>query len=111
MAADLHLARVPSETASGKEEARRLRVIVADDHVLMRHSLRKLFEAEGDVELIAEASELKAAVRQVRAHRPDVLVLDLRMPGGSSIDAIGTLREQAPGTRVVVVTMEDNPLF
>ena len=61
--------------------------------------------------MIAEASELTAAVRLVRAHRPDVLVLDLRMPGGSSIETIGKLREQAPDTQIVVVTMEDSPVF
>lgn len=109
MAADLHLAPVPS--GPEEREDSRVRVVLADDHVLMRHSLRMLFEGEEDVDLLAEASDLTAAVLRVHQHHPDVLVLDLRMPGGSSIETIGELREQAPDTRVVVVTMENNPLF
>jgi two-component system response regulator NreC len=106
----LHLAPVPSES-SGEPARSRVRVVLADDHVLIRHSLRMLFEGEEDVELIADASELSAAISRVRQHRPDVLVLDLRMPGGSSIEAIRQLRSQVPQTRVVVVTMERDPLF
>ena len=77
----------------------------------MRRSLRLLLDGEEGVEVIAEAEDMAAAVRHVHGHRPRCCVLDLRMPGGSSIETIGKLRERAPDTQVVVITMEDNPVF
>lgn len=71
----------------------------------MRRNLKLLLDAEQDMEVIAEADDLATAMRQVRAHRPGVLVLDLRLPEGSTIEAIGRLREGSPQTAVVVVTM------
>jgi two-component system response regulator NreC len=88
-----------------------IRIILADDHALMRRSLRLLLDNEDDLEVIAEADDLTLVVRHVRGQRPHVLVLDLRMPGGSSIDAIRRLRAQVPETQVVVLTMDDNPVF
>jgi two-component system, NarL family, response regulator NreC len=88
-----------------------MRIILADDHALMRRSLRLLLDSEADLEVIAEADDLALVVRHVHGQRPHVLVLDLGMPGGSSIDAIKRLREQVPETHVVVLTMEDSPVF
>jgi len=70
-----------------------------------------VLDGEDGVKVIAEAGDLPTVIRHVRSHRPQVLVLDLRMPTGSSIDAIRSLREQAPGTEIVVVTMEESPAF
>jgi two-component system response regulator NreC len=111
MAADLRLAPALDDTRSSQAAGPSVRVVLADDHELMRHSMRTLFDGEEAVDVVAEADELSSAVRHVREQKPDVLVLDLRMPGGSSIQTIGELREQAPDTRVVIVTMEDNPMF
>jgi two-component system, NarL family, response regulator NreC len=88
-----------------------IRIILADDHALMRRSLRLLLDNEADLEVIAEADDLTLVVRHVQGQQPNVLVLDLRMPGGSSIDAIKRLRAQVPATQVVVLTMDDNPVF
>jgi two-component system, NarL family, response regulator NreC len=77
----------------------------------MRRSLRLLLDSEPDLEVIAEADDLTLVVRHVQGQRPNVLVLDLRMPGGSSVDAIRRLRAQVPSTQVVVLTMDDNPVF
>ena len=77
----------------------------------MRRSLRLVLDGEEGVQVIAEAEDMAAAVRHVHDHKPHVLVLDLRMPGGSSIETIGKLRERAPDTQVVVLTMDDNPVF
>ena len=66
---------------------------------------------EEDVEVIAEAGDLLTAVREVNGHLPHVLVLDLQMPDGSSIDLIRQLRLRVPETEVVVVTMEDSPAY
>ncbi len=88
-----------------------IRVILADDHDLMRRSLRLLLDGENDLEVIAEADDLPLVVSHVQGHRPNVLVLDLNLSGTSSVEAISGLRESAPETQVVVVTMEENPLF
>src|SRR6185295_7574115 len=67
--------------------------------------------AESGFEVVAEAGDLESTRRYVRAHRPDVLVLDLNLPEGSSLPAIPELREQSPGTAVVVLTMQQDPAF
>jgi two-component system response regulator NreC len=88
-----------------------IRVVLADDHALMRSTLRLLLDGEDDVEVIAEAGDLASLVRHVDAHQPNVLVLDLGMPDGSSSEAIRQLRERAPDMQIVIVTMEENPVF
>ena len=88
-----------------------IRVLLADDHALMRRSLRLLLDGEEDMDVIAEANDLAAVARDVQAHEPQVLVLDLGMPDGSSIEAIGRLRERAAETQIVVMTMDENPVF
>jgi two-component system response regulator NreC len=107
----LHLASRPAGTATVVSSSLPIRVVLADDHALMRRSLRLLLDGEEDVEVIAEASDLDSAVRHVQEDRPQVLVLDLSMPDGSSIEAIGQLHERVPGTQIVALTMEDNPVF
>jgi two-component system, NarL family, response regulator NreC len=84
-------------------------VVLAEDHDMMRHSLRRLLESEADIDLIAEASDLATVMAAVRRGRPDVLAFDLSMPTGSSIEAIRRLREHAPGTEIVVLTMRASP--
>jgi two-component system, NarL family, response regulator NreC len=86
-------------------------VVLADDHELMRRSLRLLLDGEEGVEVIAEASNLDSVMHRVQSERPQVLVLDLGLPDGSSIEAIGQLRERAPETQIVALTMEDSPVF
>jgi two-component system response regulator NreC len=88
-----------------------IRVVVADDHELMRHGLCLSLEGERDVEVVAEADDIASTIRAVRVHRPHVLVFDLRMPGGSAVKAIGELRADAPGTRIVAMSMRANPAF
>jgi two-component system response regulator NreC len=107
----LHPASSPAETASAVSGALPVRVVLADGHAQMRRSLRLLLDGEEDVEVFAEASDLDSAVRHVQGDRPQVLVLDLSMPDGSSIEAIGQLRERVPETQIVALTMEDNPVF
>ena len=111
MTPDLHVVPPPADPRSPEQTSSSIRVVVADDHELMRFALRALLSTEQQIDVIAEAEQLSLAMRNVRELRPDVLVLDLRMHDGSSIDAIGELREQAPETRVVVITAEDNPLY
>ncbi len=88
-----------------------IRVVLADDHALMRRTLRLLLDGEQGVEVIAEVDDLASLVRRVDAHQPHVLVLDLGMPDGSSSEAIRQLRERLPEMQIVIVTMEENPVF
>ena len=91
--------------------ATRIRIVIADDHVVVRRGLRTLFDGEPDFEVVAEAADLDGARRYVRGHHPRVLVLDLNMPGESSLDAIPALRAESPDTQIVVLTMQDEPEF
>jgi two-component system response regulator NreC len=97
----------------GAERADRSKttVVLADDHAVVRRGLRMLVDAEPEMQVLAEAADVADAERLARAHRPRVLVLDLNMPGGSVVEAIPRLREQAPGTAIVVLTMQDDPAF
>lgn len=88
-----------------------IRIVLADDHAVVRQGMRRVLEADGGFEVVAEAGDLESVHRYVHGHRPDVLVLDLNMPGGSSIRAIPQLREEAPETEIVVLTMENEPLY
>lgn len=86
-------------------------IVLADDHKVVRSGLRMLLESEPGIEVVAEAGDVGDAERSVLELRPDVLVLDLSMPGGSSLKAIPRLRECAPATAVVVLTMQEDPAF
>jgi two-component system, NarL family, response regulator NreC len=88
-----------------------IRVVLADDHTMVRRTLRLVLENEEDVDVIAEAVDLSAVMRHVGRHVPHVLVLDLRLPNGSSIEMIRQVRARFPETEVVVLTMEDSPRF
>jgi len=87
------------------------RVVIADDHAVVRSGLRLVLDAEPDIEVVAEAGDVPSASRAVRGHHPDVLVLDLNMPGESSLEAIPRLVEEAPQTAIVVLTMQQDPAF
>jgi two-component system response regulator NreC len=85
-----------------------IKVVVADDHAVVRSGLRLLLEKEEDLNVVAEAGDVADALRYVRAHRPQVLVLDLNMPGEPSLPAIPEVPEH---TAVVVLTMQNDPAF
>ncbi len=70
-----------------------------------------LLESEGGFEVVAEGGSAEDAVRYVRGHKPDVLILDLTMPGGSSLAAIPEVKEVSPATEVVILTMQNDPAF
>ena len=110
MPAHLHLA-VSSADANERRGSAPITVILADDHHAVRRSLRLLLDREQDVEVVAEAADISTVLRHVPAHSPRVLVLDLRMPNGSSIEAIRRLRAEVPETEIVVLTMEESPAF
>jgi two-component system, NarL family, response regulator NreC len=110
MAAHLHLAADLRDGRPERSDAS-IRLVLADDHTMMRQSLRRLLDGERDIDVVAEAEDMDAVTQHVQGHEPQVLVLDLSMPDGSSIRAISRLRERAPATQIVVTTSEQNPLF
>lgn len=90
-------------------------IVLADDHAVVRAGLRMLLDAEEGFEVVSETGDVEATLRSVLGHKPDVLVLDLNMPGApegeSSLDRIPDLNERSPQTRIVVLTMQDDPEF
>jgi len=90
----------------------RVRIVLADDHEVVRSGLRMVLEREGDLEVVSEAGDAETALRMALGHKPAVLVLDLNMPGElTSLDAIPRVRDVSPATRVVVLTMQEDPEF
>jgi DNA-binding NarL/FixJ family response regulator len=81
-----------------------IRLLIADDHPVVRDGLRAMLATQPDMELVGEAATGTEAVTQARALRPDVVLMDLQMPGLDGPGAIATLREQAPEVRVLVLT-------
>jgi DNA-binding NarL/FixJ family response regulator len=90
-----------------------VRVVVADDHPIVRDGLRALFSSVPDIELVAEAATGREAVRAAVTHRPDVIVMDLRMPDLDGVAATGEIVRAAPGVAVLVLTMfeDDDSVF
>ena len=95
-------------SASGTETTT---IVLADDHTVVRNALRLLLDAEPGFEVVAEAGDAEAAVRYVRGHKPSVLILDLNMPGRSSLEAVPEIRKVSPGTEIVVLTMQNEPVY
>lgn len=92
----------PAAGATGR--ARRIRVLLADDHPVVRQGLRTFLELQEDVEIVGEAGDGAEAVAVAARTLPDVVLLDLVMPGMDGVDAIRGVRSASPGTRVVVLT-------
>jgi two-component system, NarL family, response regulator NreC len=90
-------------------KSRPLRIVLADDHRVVRRGLQLILSGETDFEVVAQAGDIASVKRQVRELQPDVLLLDLNMPGGPVLDAIPGLRTEAPGTAIVVLIMRDEP--
>jgi DNA-binding NarL/FixJ family response regulator len=86
-----------------------IRILVVDDHPIVRDGLRALFGTVGDVELVGEAPDADAALREITLLRPDVLILDIHLPGVSGLAALTGLKRASPETRVLLLTMDDDP--
>ena len=101
----------PATREDDEIAASRIRVVIADDHAVVRRGLRQVLDSEDGVEVVAEASTLEDARRYVRGHHPNVLVLDLNLPEGLSLGAIPELRSEFPDTQIVVLTMQNEPAY
>jgi two-component system, NarL family, response regulator DevR len=90
-----------------------LKVMLVDDHEIVRQGLRALLEAEGDIKVVAEADNGPSAVSLASAHQPDVVVMDVRMPGGSGVEACRAIRDERPDAQIIMLTSfsDDEALF
>ena len=88
-----------------------IRVLVVDDHAVVRAGLRLLLDAEEDIETVGEAGNARDAVFEARALKPDVILVDVVMPGESGIDATPSLLKEAPDAKVLVLSMQDDPHY
>ena len=88
--------------------ATRIRIVIADDHPIVRDGLRKLLNLEEDLEIVGEASDGREVLDQVRQHAPDILLLDLRMPNMDGLTALQNLQQTDKKTRVIVLTASED---
>jgi two-component system response regulator NreC len=88
-----------------------IRLVLADDHAVVREGLRVLLESEGRMEVVAQAEDAEGALRYARGHKPDIVLLDLNMPGRDTLEVIPEILEAVPDTRVIVLTMHPEPGF
>ena len=89
----------------------RTRVMIADDHAVVRHGLRALVETQPDLAVVAEAGDAPEAIAEARRVRPDVLLLDLGMPGGGGMRVLEQLAGSTPAIRILILSMHDDPAY
>ena len=88
-----------------------IRVLVADDHAVVRAGLKLLLDAETDIEVVGEAGNGNEVIRLARSLKPDVVLMDVVMPGMSGLEATGPVLEVAPDAKVLVLSMQDDPRY
>ena len=85
-----------------------IQVMIADDHGLVRGGLRALLSAESEIEVVAETSDGDETLKQATALKPDILLLDISMPGPGGIDIARSLKQSSPNTRVLIATVHED---
>jgi len=88
-----------------------IRVLVVDDHAVVRAGLRRVLDAEPDIETVGEAPTAERAVFEAMEHRPDVVLMDVVMPGKSGIEGMPALLQAVPETKVLILSMQDDPRY
>ena len=88
-----------------------IRILLVDDHTLVRAGIRALVEAIDDTQIVAEAHNGREAIEAARAHRPDIVVMDVSMPDLNGIDATAQITSELPGVRVIVLSMHATEEF
>jgi two-component system response regulator NreC len=89
----------------------KIRVLLADDHAVLRAGLKLLLSAQPDIEVVGEAADGGEAMAKARALRPDVVLMDVTMPGIGGLEATGRIKDENPGIKVLVLTMHDDPSY
>jgi two-component system response regulator NreC len=88
-----------------------VRVLIVDDHAVVRAGLKLLLDAEADLEVVGEAGDAREAVFQMRTLKPDIVLMDVVMPGASGLEATANILHEAPETKVLVLSMQDDPRY
>jgi len=86
-------------------------VVVVDDHAVVRSGLKLLLDAEDDIEVVGEGGTAEQAVLRAQMHKPDVMLLDVVMPGKSGLEAVPDVLQASPASRVLVLSMQDDPRY
>jgi two-component system response regulator DevR len=92
------------DTMTESTPARTLRLLVVDDHEVVRQGLVALLDRRPGFQVVAEAGTVEEAIAQARVHQPDIVVMDVRLPDGSGVEACREIRAELPGTRVIMLT-------
>src|SRR5215469_17671693 len=85
-----------------------IRILAVDDHSMFRQGLAAVLAAQPDMSLVAEASNGREAIEQFHAHRPDITLMDLQMPGMNGLDAMAAIRNEFPDARIIILTTYDS---
>ena len=88
-----------------------IKVLIVDDHAVVRAGLRLLLEAQDDIDVVGEAANAREAVFEARASKPDVVLMDVVMPGDSGIDVTPRLLHEEPDAKVLILSMQDDPSY
>jgi DNA-binding NarL/FixJ family response regulator len=88
-----------------------IRVLIVDDHAVVRTGLRRVLDAEPDIETVSEAPNAERAVFEAMEHKPDVVLMDVVMPGKSGIEGLPAVLQAVPDVKVLVLSMQDDPRY
>ena len=97
--------------AAPRSEGSSIKVLIVDDHAVVRAGLRLLLDAQPDMKTVGEAGNVDEAIAEARAHEPDLVLLDLTMPGRPGMQAMPELLRDHPGLKVMILSMEDDPRY
>lgn len=87
---------------------KKINIVLADDHVLVRNGIKAMLESESDIEVVGEAGDGYEALESAKNLKPDIIVLDIRMPNMTGLEAAAKLKNQSPGTKAVILSMHDS---
>ena len=88
-----------------------IRILIVDDHAVVRSGLHLLLEAEDDIQVVGEAGDVRTAIFEARQHKPDVVLMDVVMPDQSGIEGVPDVLKEAPDSKVLILSMQDDPRY
>jgi two-component system invasion response regulator UvrY len=90
---------------------KKISVAIVEDHKLVRDMWAQLFSGKPEIEVVGKSGEFDEAIEMIKTKRPDIVLLDINLPGGSGLDAVPLIRKFAPGTRIIAVSMHSQPVY